>query len=377
MIDFSTLTYGFIGLGLIGGSIAKAIRQNFPDAVILAYNPSPDTLDEAFADGVVNQGICSQDAPDDGRAFDGAFFESCDIVFLCAPVQKNAENLALIRDHLKPGVILTDIGSTKRDIHKHVDELGLSASFVGGHPMTGSERTRYRNSNAFLLENAYYMLTAGKEVSVEKTGTMIRLVSGLHALPLLIDPDFHDFAVAGISHVPHVISASLVNLVKKNDNADGVMHRIAAGGFRDITRISSSSPEMWQQICLTNGDKILQLLDDYIRELQDIRASISTHSGKEIYDFFDSARTYRDSFGSTSTDAADRNFRIGVDIADQPGMLAEVVTLLAVNALSIKNIGISHNREYQEGVLMVEFYTEEEMRHACEILKSRNFTVHE
>jgi prephenate dehydrogenase len=376
MTDFNSFTFGFVGLGLIGGSIAKTIRRYYPAATIIAYNPSRDTLDEAMADGVVNAGTSSADS-ENSRPFDGTMFSRCDMVFLCAPVQKNAENLSLLKDHLADHAILTDIGSTKRDIHEHVVSNGLARHFIGGHPMTGSERTRYRNSRAELLENAYYILSPEQEVPKESLDIFYELVTGLKAIPLVISPEFHDYAVAGISHVPHVVSASLVNLIKKSDNPDGVMKLLAAGGFRDITRISSSSPRMWQQICLTNGDNITKLLGDYIEILQRARDQIEEHRAEEIYDFFDSARRYRDSFDVVSSGATDRLWLLFVDIEDHPASLAEVVTLLAVNAISIKNIGITHNREYQEGVLRVEFNSEEELIEADEILTARNYTVHQ
>lgn len=375
MTDFNQYQFGFIGLGLIGGSIAKAIRKYWPGARITAYNPSKDTLEEALSDGVVNDGRCRDDFPE-GVLFDGALFDDCDVVFLCAPVQKNAENLSAVKGHLKESAILTDIGSTKRDILNNVEREGLGRWFIGGHPMTGSERTRYHNSKASLLENAYYMLAPSDEVSQEKVDILTELVNGFRAIPLRITCDFHDYAVAGISHVPHVISAGLVNLVKQSDSKDQIMHTIAAGGFRDITRISSSSPVMWEQICLTNGDNITALLDDYIRELTDIRDRIAEHRADDIHAFFDSARNYRDSFGESRSGARNLLHIITVEIEDHPGMLAEVVSLLAVNAVNIKNIGIQHNREYQYGTLRVEFYSEEDRAEAIDILTTRNYTVH-
>ncbi len=373
---FSGLTFGFIGLGLIGGSIARAIRRYVPEATIIAFNPSRDTLEEAIADGVVNTGHCSEDTAE-GKPFNAEAFETCDVVFLCAPVQKNAENLAALKGHLKEGSILTDIGSTKRDIHLHVRENGLAPHFIGGHPMTGSERTRYRNSKAQLLENAYYIIAPEPEVPSENTERFVALVRLLRALPIVVSCDEHDYAVAAISHVPHVISASLVNLVRDSDSPDGLMKMIAAGGFKDITRISSSSPVMWQQICLTNGDNIVKLLDDYIASLQKVREEIKDSGADALYQFFDSARTYRDSFTGSGRGAVAPQYSFHVDIADRPAALAEVVTLLAVNAISIKNIGITHNREYQEGVLLVEFHSQKDLAFAEEILTAHNYSLHE
>ena len=373
MVDFNTYEFGFIGLGLIGGSVAKAIRQYWPQAKIIAYNPSADSLQEAIAEGVVDFGQSRADGP-----IDGARFDACDIVFLCAPVQKNAENLDAVRDHLKPGAILTDIGSTKRDILEHVIAAGLEQYFVGGHPMTGSERTRYRNSDASLLQNAYYVVSPAKHTPLGKTLIMQEFVSGIHAIPLVIDCDFHDYAVAGISHLPHIVAYSLAATVKKADSDNGVMHTLAAGGFRDTTRVAASSPDMWEQICMTNGDNIVPLIDDYMRVLEDMRADIVSKNGEKLHDFFSDTAEYRRSYDapSRSAGATDELRLIYVDIEDRPGTLAEVVTLLAVNTINIKNIGITHNREFQKGSLRVEFYSDADLQEAREILEARNYTLY-
>ena len=375
MTDFNTYRFGFVGLGLIGGSIARAIRKAFPKAVIIAFNPSADSLREAIADGVVNSGRSSDEVPV-GHPFAGQDFADCDIIFLCAPVQKNAENLKELKPYLTEHAIVTDIGSTKRDIHAHVRELSLSSYFIGGHPMTGSERTRYRNSKASLLENAYYILTPEPEAGEARTQVMTELVKSLRALPIVVPCEKHDYTVAAISHVPHVISAALVNLVQDSDSEDHLMKLLAAGGFKDITRISSSSAEMWREICLTNSGNIVKLLDSYIGILKQIKDSIASGSSEDIYNFFDSARRYRGSFAETGSGARDRSFVIHVDIEDHPASLAEVVTLLAVNSVNIKNIGITHNREYQQGVLRVEFYSESDQTEAADILRTRNYTIY-
>ena len=218
-------TFGFVGLGLIGGSIARAIRKYMPQARILAFAPHQETVQEAIDDGVVNEYI-----PAVGEGFAG-----CDVIFLCAPVEHNAENLRLLKPFIKPGMLLTDVGSTKSDIHRSVREAGLESCFIGGHPMAGSERIGYRNSKSGLLENAYYILTPEPEVSAEDVEWMFQFAETIRALPIIVSCDRHDYAVAAISHVPHVISASLVNLVKESDDESQFMKTIAAGGFKDIT----------------------------------------------------------------------------------------------------------------------------------------------
>lgn len=360
-------TFGFIGLGLIGGSIAKAIRKVHPDARITAYNPSRTSLDEAVADGVVDSAVSSIDDS----------FRDCHWIFLCAPVGSNADNLPLVAAHMASDAILTDIGSVKSSIHDAVVREGLCAHFIGGHPMAGSERTKYRNSRADLLENAYYILAPEPEVPDHEVAALRLLVRDMRAIPLVLSTELHDYATGAVSHVPHVISATLVNLVRECDTKDEIMKTIAAGGFRDITRISSSSPVMWQQICLANRSNIVRLLDHYLADLAHNRNIIAEGDEDAIYQLFDSARRYRDSMNSEQSGPILPSFAIHIDIPDRPGVIAEIVDLLAKEDINIKNIGIVHNREYASGVMRLELNTAKRMREAAELLSAHGFDVRE
>lgn len=359
------LKIGFIGFGLIGGSIAKALRASLPDVRIIVYDVNKATLEQALREGVANQAVRSIDIS----------FSGCNYIFLCAPVSINDENLITLKQFLSPSCTLTDVGSVKGGIHRHIEALGLSAQFIGGHPMAGSERFGYPNSKARLLENAYYILTPSKETSAEKLEGYRNLVAAMGAIPLVLDAAQHDFVTAAISHLPHIIASSLVNLVKESDSPDGTMKMVAAGGFKDITRIASSSPDMWQQICLTNTDNIVRLLENYIQSLSSLKETLSARDASSIYRFFDGARVYRDSFIGTSSGPIKKSFSITVDIADETGALATVATILARQHIGIKNIGIVHNRELAEGALRIEFYEENAIKTAADLLKSRGYTV--
>lgn len=361
------LTCGFIGLGLIGGSIAKALRQTYPDAALIGYDTNTQSLQLALREGVLNASVEEI----------GEEFRDCDYIFLCAPVSCNAQNLEKVKAFLSPQCLLTDVGSVKTDIHSHIEALGLDGQFIGGHPMAGSERTGYLNARALLLENAYYILTPAPGVPAEKISAYRDLVSSLGAIPLVLSCDEHDYVTAAVSHLPHVIASSLVNLIRSSDSRDGIMKMIAAGGFKDITRIASSSPAMWQQICLTNTENISRLLDSYIDSLSAIRDQLNKRQGEALYQFFDSARIYRDSFINASSGPIKRVYSFSIDIDDRPGMLAQVATTLAFNNINIKNIGIVHNREYEEGVLRIEFYDEASQEAAKNLLSTPQFVIHE
>ena len=195
-------------------------------------------------------------------------------------------------------------------------------------------------------------------------------------VPLILDPAQHDYVTAAVSHLPHIIADSLVNLVRDKDSADGLMKMIAAGGFKDITRIASSSAAVWQQICLTNTENISTLLSSYIASLQGIQQELNAKSGDDLYELFDSARIYRDSFINTASGPLKSSYAITIDIADEPGEIAAVATILALKNISIKNIGIVHNREYEGGVLRIEFYQEEAIERSTKILCEKGYSLH-
>lgn len=361
----SKLTCGFIGLGLIGGSIAKAIRLHLPDAKLIAYDINEASLQLASSEGMIDE-ICS--SIDDS-------FSCCDYVFLCAPVSHNDENLLLLADKLAPSAILTDVGSVKTGIHRQIERAGLMGQFIGGHPMAGSERFGYPNSKASLLENAYYILTPSGHTAPEKITAYQTLVSSIGAIPLILTCEEHDYVTAAISHLPHIIAASLVNLVRESDSREGVMKMIAAGGFKDITRIASSSPVMWQQICLTNTDNIHTLLQHYIKALETMDAQLTAKDEDSLYRFFDTAREYRESFTDASSGPIKAEYVLTVDIADKPGAIAAIASLLAMHEISIKNIGINHNRELAEGALRIEFYNSDAALSATEVLQTHGYRI--
>lgn len=358
---------GFIGLGLIGGSIAKAIRLYYPDCELIAFDKNKEMLALAVQDGTIDT-CCS--------SIDG-HLKNCTYIFLCAPVAYNAAYLHRLKELAGPDCIITDVGSVKTSIHKEAEALGMAARFIGGHPMAGSEKSGYSNAKAHLIENAYYILTPSNEVSREKVEEFQYFIESLHAIPLVLDYTEHDYVTGAISHLPHILAACLVNFVHKADNRESLMKRLAAGGFKDITRIASSSPIMWQQICLKNKENISAILDEYIEALKDTKDAIDAGEEQTLYSIFENSRDYRNSMPDSSAGPIKKQFALYCDIVDEAGGIATIATILASNNISIKNIGIIHNREFEEGVLRIEFYEEEPSRKAAELLKKYHYIVYE
>lgn len=369
------MNIGFIGLGLIGGSIAKTIRKKIPSAHMTACDISNDNLILAKSDGIIQEyGILSKDPFEQSKLFSNLFV-SCDIIFLCAPVETNISYLPSLKDVLSQNTLLTDVGSVKSKISEAIISQGLSSCFIGGHPMAGSEKSGFVEASDHLIENAYYLLTTTEQTDFQKLDSFVTFIQQLGAIPLVITAAMHDYVTAAISHLPHVIAASLVNLIKASDNKDGVMKLIAAGGFKDITRIASSSPAMWEQISIANKDNISLLLSDFIQSLSKIQQQIQSEEAPMIYNFFDSAREYRNSFPDASLGPIKKQFVVYCDLIDESGAIATIATILASSAISIKNIGIIHNREFEEGALRIEFYDENSSRNAASLLTRHRYQI--
>ncbi len=359
-------TFGIIGLGLIGGSIAKALRHVYPNCTIYAYNRSEKSRNMAWEDHTADQVF---DCVDES-------FHNCHYIFLCTPVEYNISYLKLLKPIISKDCIITDVGSTKENIHREVISLNIETNFIGGHPMAGSEKTSYEFSDYHLLENAYYAITPTVHSPAEKVKELKEIISSIGAIPIVLDYKEHDYSVAGISHVPHVIASSLVNLIKHHDSDKEIMKILAAGGFKDITRIASSSPQMWEQICNSNADNIATLLGDYIEALQDIQKNIQEHNSSYLFQMFDESRQYRNTFQSGTKGPIAPQYALKCDIQDETGAIAIISSLLAFHQINIKNIGIHNIREFEPGVLKIEFEEQKALENAIEVLEERNYKVY-
>lgn len=364
------LNIGFIGFGLIGGSIAKALKVSSHDYSISSYNryyPQDNpALTQALTDGSIDSIYSSLDE-----------FHESDIIFLCAPVLLNISYLEQLKSIIKPTCIITDVGSVKTGIHDEINRLGLNSNFIGGHPMAGSDRTGYENASELLLENAYYLLTPTESTPESAIDIMKQIIADVKAIPFVLNNIKHDEITAAISHLPHIIAATLVNMVHDNDDTEEHMKTFAAGGFKDITRIASSSPQMWQNICLSNTESIVKFLDIYRKSLDKTMKALQSEDSDYLYKIFESARDYRDSIPSNKSGTLPKIHEIYVDIPDVPGIIAIIATILSSNAVSIRNIGIIHNREFENGVLRIEFYNDIDEAAAREALSKYPYPIYD
>lgn len=341
-----------IGLGLIGGSLAMAIRQAHENVQIVGYDINQNNIQLAKFLGIIDDSV---DTIEQG-AYDA------DFILLTVPVNQTEEIVtSLANMELKSNVIVTDAGSTKGSVVKAAEPLiNRGVVFIGGHPMAGSHKSGPSAAKPHLFENAFYLLTPSENTPPEAIDQLKEWLKGTKANFLVVSPSTHDLLTGVISHFPHIVAAGLVNQAKNYSKENELVTRLAAGGFRDITRIASSSPEMWRDILLHNQDVLLRLLEDWLEEMTNIKELVASQNSEEIYRFFSEAKEFRDDLPTNAKGALPAYYDLYVDIPDTPGSIAEITSLFAQEGISITNIRIIETREDIYGLLVVSFQNEED-----------------
>jgi len=276
-----------IGLGLIGGSLASAIRRNHLAATVVGVDARSDELALGLELGVIDEA-----AGDIREAVTGA-----DLVVLAVPVRAMREVMAKVRPWLSPEAILTDVGSTKSSFVADVEAVfgNLSPRVIPGHPIAGSEKSGIRAANPDLFARHKVILTPADNVDTQALARLKKLWEGCGATVLTMSVDYHDEVLAATSHLPHLIAFSLVDtLAGEDENMD--IFRYAAGGFRDFTRIAASDPVMWHDIFLSNRDAILRVIDHFTHDLNQLRTAIADQDGATLLRVFSRARAAREHF---------------------------------------------------------------------------------
>ena len=276
---------GFFGLGLIGGSIAKTIKRVKPETKLYAASGRASTVEEAHRLGLIENSV----------PLEVEGFSEMDLVILCAPVTENLKFMQKLKTVFKGNTLVSDVGSVKGDIHRMVKELDMETCFVGGHSMAGSEKTGLSNATDHMLENAYYIITPTGKNTDEQVQSMQDFARLLGAIPLVLDYEIHDRSTAAISHLPHMIAYSLIHMVEDKDDENATMKTIAAGGFRDVTRIAASSPYMWEAICKSNREKLLKTMDTFEEYFGALRSLIEESDSEKLIEYFGDAAEYRNS----------------------------------------------------------------------------------
>lgn len=320
---------GIIGTGLIGGSIGFALRAQ--GWHVTGTDRDPELLARAVALGAI-----------DATGVD----PGAEITFVATPVGAIAALVAEVLDGTQG--LVTDVGSVKTPML----ELMGDPRFIGGHPMAGSELEGVEGARADLFEGATWVLTPTPETDDDAYKQVHAVVSSFGADVVAIPPDRHDSMVAVVSHVPHLTAATLMRMADDAATEHGALLRLAAGGFRDMTRIAAGHPGIWPDICAENKVAIAGELDRLIAALGEVRELVTRSDRAGLTAALEQARSARIALPARFTRPQDL-VEIRIPVPDEKGKLAEITTLAAELDVSILDIEIAHSSEGSEGVMIL------------------------
>ncbi|TXK81396.1 prephenate dehydrogenase [Paenibacillus sp. N3.4] len=354
------------GVGLIGGSLALCYKGK-PEFTVVGHSPNPRSVEKLLKRNVVDVATTSME-----EAVEGA-----DYIFLCVPVGMLEDYVKqLVKLPLKKGCIITDVGSTKASVTESAAALVREGIyFIGGHPMAGSERHGVEAASVYLFENAFYVLTPAKGTPQDEVDRLANLLKLTKAQIVQVDAREHDDIVGAISHLPHIIAVALVNQVREYNSTNPLYQNLAAGGFRDITRIASSEPTIWRDILLNNREVLLKLLTDWNLGISRFIALLENSDGEGIAEQFRMAGEFRSHLPERRKGMITSLFDIYVDIPDHPGIIGQITTLLGNARINLSNIQIIESREDVPGILRLSFRNQDDADRATGLL-GQDYAVH-
>ena len=359
-----------VGVGLIGGSFGLAIRRHRPNLDICGFD-RPEVLEPALERSAITRAESA--LPEAVR--------DADLVLLAAPVEESIRLMAELAPHVSGDTIVTDACSVKAPLRdaarRHLPD---PRRYIGGHPMAGSERAGIRHADEFLFENAAYVLCPPEDTSAKefksRFGDLLSLVELTGARVLLMDAEKHDRIAARISHLPQLLAVALVNSVGRGLETDPELLLLSAGGFRDMTRIASSSFAMWKEILDRNAEWIGPALDDFSQEVHELCNLLGRKDLSGIEEHFRSADGTRTAIPEKSKGFLTPVWDLYVFVADQPGALHEVTGLLAEVNVSIKDIELLKIREGTGGTFRIGFESRLSADTAEDRLSASGYRVH-
>ncbi len=291
MQDFHIGKLVVVGVGLIGGSVAAALkRQRCVDHVV-GVGRSRSNMQRAESDGVIDE--IARDAADAAR--------DADLVLVAVPVRQTAAVLQQLRDCVAGGVIVTDAGSTKRDFVRVCGDIFGSAArqLVPGHPIAGAERSGVAAASADLFSGKRTVLTPVPDTDADAVELVAAMWRACGASVIRMSPEHHDAVFSAVSHLPHVLSYALVDMISSRENAQELFS-FAASGFRDFTRIAGSSPEMWRDVCAANADQLLRDIDGFQQALSLLAGYIRAGEMDKVEAVFAAAAQARNAWAINS-----------------------------------------------------------------------------
>ena len=329
-----------VGFGLVGASFAAAVRAAYPDTRVLAVDIDERTLAEA-----VERGWATDGALPDDPAFERFVGDGCDLVVLATPVgaaERYFEDLA----RWDYRGIVTDTASTKARITALAERvLPHPENFVPGHPMAGSEVNGIEGARPDLFKGAHWILCPDADTPAEHFPRLHELVTSIGARVIALPREDHDEAVAVVSHVPHIMASSLVQLASRHADDQQALMRLAAGGFKDSTRIAAGSPELWCGIAFDNKDALSDGLDEIRGIIGAFADALASDDRAALTALLADAAAARRALPVAWVPSTERLLEVRIPMEDRPGVVAEVTTVTSSVGCNIQSIEIVHVTE--------------------------------
>ncbi len=353
-----------IGVGLIGGSLALAWKERRDDLHIVGWDFAP-VLKEALRIGAIDEAASSL----------AAAVSKAQLIVLSIPLGLMEHMLHAIAPHVRPDTLVTDVGSVKQGIITAAEEiLPDTVSFVGGHPMTGAEQGGLQHADAFLFENATYVL-CGQEQRVAYR-TIAALIESTGARIISLDAAQHDRIAAIVSHLPQLLATTLMNIVAHRSDEDAAYLRLAAGGFRDMTRIASSPFDTWQPIFEANSSVLKAVLKEFLAALQDVSDRFAVNDIGALETSFSRSQAARSSIPKNFKGFLAPLCDVFVYAEDRPGTLTHITSTLYSGGINIKDIELLKIREGTGGAFRISFVDEEAAEAAVKVLNAAGCRAH-
>ncbi len=346
------------GLGVMGASLAMALKESAAEASIFGFDRK-DVLATALRKDIIDGHI--KEWPQECKG--------ADIIFLATPIEVIREQLLQLNGVIDDATVVSDLGSTKKILHDLVRSVSFSGTYIGGHPMTGAEKSGIAAANPLMYENAVYLLCpdeAQKQLPAFKK--LSDLLSTIKARLFLTDATRHDEIMAYISHLPQVIALALVNIVGNKEDDEHPFFELAAGGFRDLTRIASSSPAVWQDIITSNKDNLQKAIKAFAAELEKYGSHLSN-----MNPVFEKAHGYRARMPQKSKGFLNPLCDVVVYVDDQVGVIAKISQALFAKNIDIRDIELLKIREKEGGVFRLSFADRSLAETAVKIMKEIGF----
>jgi prephenate dehydrogenase len=332
-----------IGLGLIGGSLALSLKNLNKNFVITGYDIEEESMNIAKYRNIINN-------------IAGNYREAvlnADLIIIATPISNIIEVMTNIKGYLKKNVIITDVGSAKEKIVEKADKiLPKNSFFIGGHPMAGSENAGVLSATPDLFRNAFYILTPTRATISEPLVTLHSLFTGIGAKVITMNPKEHDINVALISHLPHVLSTSLVDMIDDKQRDLKNLFKLCAGGFRDMTRIAAANTKMWLDISLENRDELIESIDSYMEYLKNFKDNLKKGNSSFIKKHYIKAQKARINLPKYVEKDISKLYELRVSIPDKAGVLSEITLAISSHGINIEDISIFHSTEFSGGGIL-------------------------